>query len=88
MWLKEDACIARVKNGIFTPCESYKGRAELFNTFGISLHNISRHDSGHYNVVILLNGSFREYLPCQSTYLPGDSKSLAALGSICEPDCG
>ncbi|KAK3596159.1 hypothetical protein CHS0354_001636 [Potamilus streckersoni] len=70
MWLKDEICIAKVTNDTFTPCESYNGRVEVFDTFGMSLHNISRNDSGHYNVVILLKNSHHTFLPCHPTYFP------------------
>ncbi|KAL3884262.1 hypothetical protein ACJMK2_024413 [Sinanodonta woodiana] len=70
VWLKDDICIGKVSFGTFTPCESYKGRVELFETCGISISNLSRKDSGHYNVVILLKGNHDQYEPCQPIYLP------------------
>ncbi|KAL3884322.1 hypothetical protein ACJMK2_024469 [Sinanodonta woodiana] len=70
VWLKEDICIGKVSYGTFIPCESYKGRAEIFERYGISIKNISSNDSGHYNVVVLLKGSHTEYEPCHPIYLP------------------
>ncbi|KAL3884261.1 hypothetical protein ACJMK2_024412 [Sinanodonta woodiana] len=70
VWFKDDICIAKATNGLLTPCDSYKSRVEQFETYGISINNISRNDSGHYKVVILLVGNHHEYLPCHPTYLP------------------
>ncbi|KAK3596161.1 hypothetical protein CHS0354_001637 [Potamilus streckersoni] len=69
LWSKDDTCIAKVINGIFKPCENYIGRVEIFGTFGITLHNISRNDSGFYTIVTILHSTLREGLRCQSIYL-------------------
>ncbi|KAL3884272.1 hypothetical protein ACJMK2_024422 [Sinanodonta woodiana] len=69
LWSKGDKCIAKTIQGVFTPCPTYVGRVEMFGTFGISVHNISRTDTGYYNIVILSQGNIQECLRCPSIYL-------------------
>ncbi|KAL3884278.1 hypothetical protein ACJMK2_024428 [Sinanodonta woodiana] len=73
-WLKDNTTIATAVGDNFTALGSYAGRVERNGKYGISLHNISQKDSGHYNISVLLKFSLTENTAnataCQSAYLP------------------
>ncbi|KAL3884314.1 hypothetical protein ACJMK2_024461 [Sinanodonta woodiana] len=73
-WFKDNTSIAIARGSDFTPKGSYAGRVKRNGTYGISLHDISQKDSGHYNILVLLSSSLNEnndvVAACQSAYLP------------------
>ncbi|KAL3884276.1 hypothetical protein ACJMK2_024426 [Sinanodonta woodiana] len=73
-WVKDNTTIATAVANHFTPKGNYAGRVERNGAYGISLHDISQKDSGHYNILVLLNSSLHENSAivnlCQSAYLP------------------